>query len=264
MKIINLSRSETGIFQTLKKAPDGIISHEEIKGLFPEIKPGSLNHLLSSLSKKGFLYPLKKGLYLVQEEPSNKPLINDPLVIGSRIFSGYLGFSSALRLYDLLDYEPFTVFVVSARRSILIQVGEYSFKCVYMGEKAVGQTLYKGLYVSTKAKTFFDCFLKPQYAGGYSNVAQALYLNKGIDWEEFRKYYESYASSSLMQRTGYVLELLKEETGKNIPEKVISFLGSNAGDKTRLIPNIKAKGVYAADWRLTDNEGKEKIMSWWR
>jgi predicted transcriptional regulator of viral defense system len=191
-------------------------------------------------------------------------LITDPLAIGSRIFSGYLGFSSALRLYDLLDYEPFTVFVVSAKRSISIQVGEYSFRCVYMGEKAVGQTLYKGLYVSTKAKTFFDCFLKPQYAGGYSNIAQALYLNKEIDWEEFRKYFEAYASSSLMQRTGYVLELLKDETGKKVPEKVISFLGSNIGDKTRLVPDTKAKGSYVASWKLTDNEGKEKIMSWWR
>jgi len=175
-----------------------------------------------------------------------------------------LGFSSALRVYDLLDYEPFTVFVVTFNKSADLKVGEYSFKYIAMHEKATGETFYNGSYVSTRAKTFFDCFMRPQYAGGYSTVANALYLDKKIDWIEFQGYFKRFASNSLMQRTGYVLDLLRNETGKKIPLKLIDFFRSRVKNKTRLIPDSRIPGAYIREWMLTDNEAKEKILSWWR
>ncbi|MFH0863122.1 MAG: hypothetical protein V1875_08865 [Candidatus Altiarchaeota archaeon] len=264
MKNINLSQSEDGVFRVIKKASGSALGNSELRGIFPEIEAAKLNKILSSMTRKGYLFPLKKGLYLVNEEPSKEPQIMEPFAIASRLYGGYLGFSSALRLYDLLDYEPFTIFVITKDKSASYKLGEYEFNYIAMGQKAVGETLHKGFYTSTRAKTFFDCFMKPQYAGGYSTLTHALYLDDKIEWDEFQKYLELFASHSLMQRTGYILGLLKTKTDKRIPAHLIDYLKKNINSKTRLIPDNKTPGKYVREWMLTDNEGEDKILSWWQ
>lgn len=64
------------------------------------------------------------GVYLIQDKPSDTPVINNPYKIALSMFNGYIGFSSALRVYGLLDYEPFTIFVVAKKRSSEKRIGE--------------------------------------------------------------------------------------------------------------------------------------------
>ncbi|MEA2034398.1 MAG: hypothetical protein U9N40_02735, partial [Euryarchaeota archaeon] len=220
-KNIYLNRREQMIFNVISSTD--IAYTDEIADLFPNLKPNQVNKICSGLSSKGYLYRLKKGVYLVQMKPSDIPVIKNLYTIALAMFKGYIGFSSALRIYDLIDYEPFTIFVITKNRSLEKRIGEYTFKSVAMGKRATGITYYNGIYISTLAKTFFDCFYKPQYGGGYSVITKALYdaaSDADPDWSEFVKYFEP-ESGSLCQRTGYVLELLGKETGK-IPEDVLS------------------------------------------
>lgn len=217
---------------------------------------------MSQPFKKGYLYRLKKGVYLVMEKPSGSPLIKNPYAIALRLFSGYIGFSSALRHYGLLDYEPFTIFVVTKNKSREKSIGEYTFKSVAMGENARGLTFYKGLYVSTLAKTFFDCFYKPRYAGGYSEITKALFEVKELDWDEFLRYFDR-ASDALCQRTGYVLDLYNRETGR-VPDGVLAYFRSRKKNKTALLPSGGGKETYSSEWMVMDNLGRENIMSWWQ
>jgi len=197
---------------------------------------------------------------LVQEKSSDIPVIKNPYRIALALFKGYIGFSSALRIYNLLDYEPFTIFIVTETKSMKRSIGEYTFKSVAMGKRATGITYYKGIYISTTAKTFFDCFYKPQYSGGYSTITKALYDAK-LDWNEFIVYFKL-ASSSLCQRTGYILELLKNETDK-IPEDILDYFRKRVKNNTKLIPSGKSRGQYIKEWMVLDNLGKENILSWW-
>jgi len=197
---------------------------------------------------------------LVQEKSSDIPAIKNPYRIALALFKGYIGFSSALRIYDLLDYEPFTIFIVTKTKSMKRSIGEYTFKSVAMDKRATGITYYNGVYISTTAKTFFDCFYKPQYSGGYSTITKALYDAK-LDWNEFIGYFEL-ASSSLCQRTGYILELLKNETDK-ISEEILDYFRKRVKNNTKLIPSGKSRGQYIKEWMVLDNLGKENILSWW-
>ena len=237
-----------------------IVNSNEIKDIFPGLKPYQVNKVCSSLSSKGYLHRLKKGVYLIQETPSNIPVIKNAYKIALAMFKGYIGFSSALRLYDLIDYEPFTIFVVTGNRSMEKIIGEYTLKYVAMGDKATGMTYYNGVYVSTTAKTFFDCFYKPQYGGGYSTITKALY-DADIDWNEFLGYF-GLASSSLCQRTGYVLDLLGDATSV-VPNDVLDNFKNRIKNNTRLLPSGSSKGKYIKEWMLLDNLGKENILSWW-
>ncbi|NIA10349.1 MAG: hypothetical protein GWP10_11635 [Nitrospiraceae bacterium] len=259
-KNIYLSKQEQILFNTISSAD--IVYTDELKDLFPNLKPYQINKICSSLSSKGYLHRLKKGIYLVQKKPSEIPVIKNPYKIASALSKGYIGFSSALRIYDLLDYEPFTIFTVTRNRSMEKRIGEYTFKSVAMGKKATGMTYYKEVYVSTIPKTFFDCFYKPQYAGGYSTITKALY-DADIDWGwgEFTGYF-GFASSSLCQRTGYVLELFGKETDK-IPEEVLHYFRTRIKNNTKLLPSGRSTGRYVKEWMLLDNLGKENILSWW-
>lgn len=237
-----------------------IVYSNEIMDIFPDLKPYQVNKVCSSLTSKGYLHRLKKGVYMVQKKPSGSPEIKNAYKIALALFKGYIGFSSALRLYDLIDYEPFTIFVVTGNISKEKTIGEYTLKYVSMGDKATGMTYYNGVYVSTTAKTFFDCFYKPQYGGGYSTITKALY-DADIDWNEFLGYFRL-ESSSLCQRTGYVLDILGEATGV-VPTDVLENFKNRIKNNTRLLPSGSSKGKYIKEWMLLDNLGKENILSWW-
>jgi len=255
-----LTKSEQLVFNVIKNVD--VVSINELKDLFPELSEAMIYKVASSLERKGYLYRLKKGLYLVQKKSSKEPIIENPYKIALSIFKGYIAFSSALRLYDLLEYEPFTIFVATPKKSGTIELNNYIIKAVSMGEKAVGITLYKGVYTSTLAKTFFDCFYKPQHAGGYETITKALYEAENIDWEEFLTYFKKFASPSLCQRTGYILDLMRRELDFDVPEEVLAFLKSKVKTKTKLIPTAPSRGRFISDWKVLDNLGKEKILGW--
>jgi len=258
-KNIYLSKQEQKVFNVVSSID--IAYTYEIKDLFPNLKSYQINKICSSLSSKGYLYRVKRGIYLVQKKPFDIPIIKNPYKTALALFKGYIGFSSALRIYDLLDYEPFTVFVVTKNTSREKRIGEYTFKSVAMSRKAMGMTYYKDIYISTIAKTFFDCFYKPQYGGGYSTITKALYDAK-LDRNEFIRYFEL-ASSSLCQRTGYVLELLKKETDKKFSKEILRCFKKRVKSNTKLLPSGRSRGKYIKEWKVLDNLGKENILSWW-
>lgn len=259
-KNIYLTHSEQEVFNLLRKESGNAISLERISGLFPGIDSEKINRICYGLSKKGYLHRIKREVYLIQDEPSQKPLISNPFKIALQIYPGYLAFSSALRIYDLIEYEPFTIFIATAGKSHKIKLGEYVFRYVSM-KNTVGVEFCKNVYVSSKTKTFYDCFYRPQYCGGYSVIAKALYLNKGCDWNELKKYFENFSSDSLCQRSGYVLEIIKNAGIIEVPAFMISYLNSRIKTNSRLIPLNKSAGKYITEWKILDNLGGENIIS---
>ncbi len=259
-KNIYLTHYEQHVFNLLFKKSGNIISLESIRCLFPELTVGKINKICSGLSKKGYLHRIKKEIYLIQSDPSQKPLISDPSKIALQIYPGYLAFHSALRIYDLTEYEPFTIFIATAGKSHTIKIGEYIFKYISV-KNTEGVEFYKNVYVSSKTKTFYDCFSKPQYCGGYSVIAKALYLNKGCDWNKLKAYFENFASDTLCQRSGYVIELIKKANIVEIPDFIISYFKSRIKTTARLIPQNKSGGKYIKEWHILDNLGGENIVS---
>lgn len=254
-KKIYLTPKEQEIYESVKVAE--VISHDEITNLFPKEK--WINRTIHGLISKGRLKAIRRGLYFIGGEDGT---MKNPYAVSLRIFRGYVGLSSALKLHGLLDYEPFTVFVITNNRSERRTIGSYSFRAVSFGDRATGEEFREGVYVSTVAKTFFDCFFKPSYTG-YGEITKALYQLPEMDWNEFRRYFVRFASPSLSQRTGYVLDVMKRETGKDIPERIISYFRGRIKTKTRLLPSYRKVGNYSSEWKVMDNLGKKNFLSWW-
>lgn len=256
-----LTKSEQCVYNSIKHAE--MITTDEIKEFFPELSTGMVYKVLTTLAQKKYLYRLKRKVYLVQKIPGEKPVIENPYRIALTLYNGYIGFSSALKVYNLIEYEPFTVFVITPEKSGITQVGDYTIQAVAMGKRALGLTFYRGLYVSNIEKTFFDCFYKPQYSGGYETITKSLYEKKRLAWDVFLEYFKMFASPSLCQRTGYVLDIMCKETDFKIPKKVITFFEKRIRGKTKLIPTSPSIGKFSKKWKVLDNLGNEKILGWY-
>jgi predicted transcriptional regulator of viral defense system len=138
--------------------------------------------------------------------------------------------------------------------------GQFTFKAVAMGRRAAGQMLLGRLWVSSLAKTFFDCFYRPGYAGGYSTLSKALFSAE-LDWREFLSYFERFASDSLCQRTAYVIDLVREAS-KKVPKHVLDYFSRRVRTRTRLVPTAAGAGKWVARWQVMDNLGKDAILEW--
>jgi predicted transcriptional regulator of viral defense system len=61
-------------------------------------------------------------------------------------------------------------------------------------------------------KTFVDCLFKPDYGGGITEIAKALYKSKErIEYSKLLHYCEHFKAQSVIKRLGFLLELLKIE-----------------------------------------------------
>src|SRR3989338_7381427 len=112
-----LSKSEQIVYELVKYKPNEAISNSEIKALFPKYSGAKVNKICSSLIKKGYLFKLSKGNYLVQESHGKNAQLASPYKIAMSLYKGYIGFSSALNIYGLIEYEPFTIYVVTRAKS---------------------------------------------------------------------------------------------------------------------------------------------------
>ncbi len=255
VEINYLTKEEQKAWEYLKDKE--IIDNELFNQIFPEIKENKRNKLLHNLYKKGYLNKARKDLYY------NPKTLKGFHKLALRYKEGYIALTSALRHYNLTDYEDFTIFIAtkSFQKKISLKGTEYSINFIPLHDLYIGFTKTKDIYISTIEKTIFDCLLKPNLIG-LQNITKAIYDAK-IDWKKLLEFFKLTNNNALKQRTGYILELLKTETKLKIPEFVFNYLADNIKDRVKLTP-LKSKSIYDNKWKIQDNLGKENILSWWQ
>ena len=222
--------------------------------------------IVGRLEKKGWLTGVGKGVYL--RLPACTALdgwayLEDQFEVGLKMYSGYIAFQNALKIYGLSEYQPFTVFVATKDTSETMPLlKHYEVKAVKLGKRFTGFTNMKKYRISTKAKTFFDCFCHPQYAAGYPEILKSLHMAGEIDWKEMEKYLEGFGSSSLCQRIGYTVSLLCRDTEYIIPADFLEYLKGRIKNKTKL-NFLLSGGKYIKEWMIVDNIGDKRLLSWW-
>jgi len=177
------------LLKAIEGSPSGIASLDVLKSL-ALADERTLKTTLSRLGRSGRIIRLKRGAYSVNP-------IRDAYVCGLTLFRGYLGFTSALHLHGLITEVPFTVTVVTVADSKLKRIGEYEFRAVALGEKAVGFERKGEHVVSTRAKTLFDCIYLPDYSVERQklvDIFKEAHLT-AKEWREFRLYVAKFASN---------------------------------------------------------------------
>ena len=249
-----ITREEQKIWEYIKNKD--IIDNEIIKQIFPEMPRNKRNKLLHNLYKKGYIKRARKDLYYNPDELKNFHKL------ALKIRNGYIGLSSALRYYNLIEYEDFTIFIITKnfQKKISLKGTKYSIEFIPLKNLFAGFEKKDNIYISSIEKTIFDCFLKPKNIG-FTNITKALYDAK-INWNKFINFFKLTKNNSLFQRTGYILELMKKETKLKIPAFVFEFLLKKVKNPVKLMP-INAKSKFNKKWKIQDNLGEKNILSWW-
>lgn len=260
-----LGREEQKLYSYLEAMDKNSFKVSEIDAPGLGVGRDYLYVLVGRLARKGWLTRVGKGVYL--RLPACTALdggayLEDTFEVGMKMFRGYVAFHSALRVHRLSEHQPFTIFMATRGRSETVPLLRYyEVKAVKLGRRFTGFTEEGKYVVSTKAKTFFDCFEHPQYAGGYPELLKCLFAAGGVDWKEMEAYVSAFGSSSLCQKMGYLLSMMGE-TGFEVPGDFLEYLRGRVRNKTRLIHALRG-GRYARDWMVMDNIGRESLLSWW-
>ncbi len=260
-----LSHAEQKVYLYLEGEGKHVFTMDELKQAGLGFDSSNLWVVVHRLAKKGWLTRIKRGVYLrlpASAAFEGRAYLEDPFEAALKIFNGYLAFQSALKVHGLSEYTPFTVFIATKRLSRTVKLLEqYEVKAVKLGHRFVGHEDKNNYIVSTIAKTFFDCLTHPDLAGGYPEILKSLYNARALDWREFLSYHKKFGSNSLAQKTGYLFALLAE-TDFRVPSFVMDYFRARVKVKTRLDWS-SGGGKLDKDWWVTDNVGREKLLSWW-
>lgn len=260
-----LSHEEQKIYLYLESIGKNAFKVSELDTKKLDIERNYLYVLMERLERKGWITGVGKGVYLrlpAATAVEGKVYLEDPFEVALKMFKGYLAFQSALKVHGLSEYEPFTIYVATRRKSETVPLlKHYEIKAIKFGKRFTGMEKTERYTVSTKAKTFFDCFYHPNYAGGYPEILKSLHTAGQLDWKEMEKYLEKFGSSSICQKIGYLISLLKE-TKYEYPRDFIDYLKGRIGNKTKL-DFSQSGGSYNKEWMIVDNIGKKKLLSWW-
>ena len=110
-------------------------------------------------------------------------------------------------------------------------------------------------------KAVLDCLDRPKYAGDIQEVAAMLWRGKGrLAWSRLVGYALRYRSQSLVQRLGYLVDVLEIPLGADERQHLLS----RAGKATCYLGQPgpwQQGGDYDATWRVVDNVPRPELFS---
>lgn len=184
----------SAVYQAILQSPSGITTLDILESL-QLCSRSTLKTILSRLNKAKKIVRLKRGTYSVYP-------LTDAFAAAQMTFNGYLGFSTALYLHKFTTELPFTVFVATSSSSSSKIIGSFEFKAVALKEKAVGFERKGDCYISTRAKTLFDCIYLSNYAIEKEKLVNAfkeMPLNQK-EWKEFHEYVKRFIKKKHRKR----------------------------------------------------------------
>lgn len=235
----------------------------------PDSKASAVRELLSSMTKRGLLMRLKKGVYyIIPYEQNAETFMPDWHLVAEHLVNDakyYIGYYTALQIHDLITQPSLKEQIVVAKqiRPSEIKIKDVPFQFIYhnkkhfFGSKKIWVDSFNKVMCSDLEKTFIDCLFKPDYAGGLVEVARAIYTSKDkIKYETLLEYAKIFDSQAVIKRLGFVLEILEINT------KIIQELQQiKTASYVVLDTELPIKGKRISRWSIQQNLETETIKS---
>jgi predicted transcriptional regulator of viral defense system len=207
--------------------------------------------LLVSLARKGYLLRVMRGLYgAVPPEFAGTDHEIDRYIVASRAGRdrGALAFHTALELHGVANASLSEVYCLATERihPLSFQGVEYRFVStseLFGTTRVVRQGV--GVTVTDRERTFLDCIRRPELAGGLSEMLRSLGTFHTVDTVVLGDYLRRFDETSLVQRTGFVLSLFREDL--RVPEGFLAGLRAGVGRRAYYLVPGMGRGVGRLD-----------------
>jgi len=227
--------------------------------------------VIHRLARDRWLAPITRGKYELIPAARGEHAFPDtnPLFIGSTLVTPYyFSYATAAFFHGLSTQASATVYIATTTRTgrRLLTVRGKEYRLVRQAPHRFFGALELDAYgtpvmMATPEKTIVDCLDRPTYAGELPEIAGMLWRGKGhLDWELLADYALRFKSYSLVQRLGYLVDVLEIALSTEARDRILSGVGKS----TRYLGGRGRWGTggrYDGTWRIVDNLPCEDLLA---
>jgi predicted transcriptional regulator of viral defense system len=207
------------------------------------------------------LIPAERGEYAFPD--------TNPLFIGSTlVVPYYFSFATAAFFHGLSPQAAASVYVATNVRKgrRLLTVRGKTYRLVYQPPHKFFGSAEVDAYgsrvmMAEPEKTVVDSLDRPAYAGDIPEITGMLWRGKGrLDWDRLAEYALRFRSQALVQRLGYLSELLQLPLEAPTRESLLAAVGQSTAYLGRP-GHWGIGGNYDAVWRIVDNVPRREVLA---
>lgn len=223
--------------------------------------------VVKSILNKKYIQKVKRGLYVVipygtAPDKENK-YAPDKYLIASKLIKPYFfSHHSALEIHGVANSVFFTVFLSSDKGARVFTYKDTTYNTIktsYFFGLQDKIYSHRKIKVSNKERTFLDCLRSLKYAGGLEEFFKSVTGFSSLDTKKLQLYLKKFNEKSLYQRTGYILELLKDEF--RVKESFLEKLKKQVTKKTYYLdPLMKGSCKKIKEWNLMVPKNIKELM----
>lgn len=262
-KLEKLSGLEQKLYFMLEAEDKRIVNAELAVKLLSISKMHAYN-LLKNMHKKGALDKVKSNLYVripAHIVHDKGKYLEDPILVAKHIAAPYfLSYYTALALHGLAQQVTRNYYLSTTKHVSKVEYHGNLIQPIILTKKRFFGHEKKEygkeeVIVSDLERTIVDVIDRAEYAGGYEEVLRCLMDIEKVDWDKLVEYARKMEEKILINRLGYIFELLEEQV--NTPDSFLEELqGLLSGNIYYLEKN--KKGKFNGKWKIIADPGLEK------
>lgn len=210
-----------------------------------------LSSMLHRWQRQGIAMQIRRNLYCMVDPVSGQPTVNK-FEIGSRLSdSSYISHHTALEFHGIA-HQPFNeVMVTSSTRITPFSFDDidYHFYQDKIGGQGVitpkGSPLVK---VTDLERTLVDCIDRIDRSGGIEELLHCMESITLLDENKLLIYLNSYAKSFLYQKTGYLMERIKDRA--RLSNDFIETCRTMGKNHVKSLTNSYESDTFISEWQL--------------
>lgn len=211
----------------------------------------SIQGLLARYKQQGWILSIRRNTYCMVDIASHQPVC-DKYEIGSHLSpTACICYHTALEFHGLA-HQPFNeVFVKSLSRFNSFVFEDVDYTYCRQTKEIIGAMKPKGnpyVRVTDVESTLLDCFDRIDRAGGIEELLHCMESIARIDEKKIAHYLELYDKAFLYQKTGYLLERIKEQT--NLSDSLIELCREKGTKSVKWLTNDEESDTFVSKWRM--------------
>lgn len=266
----SLSPLESKLILHLEWEKQAVISIEEAM----DILDCSYNHarkILHQLNQRQWLARITPGTYefIPAERGEHAFPDTNPLFIGSTLVEPYyFSFATAAFFHGLSTQASATVYIATTvpKGKRLLTVRDKSYRLVVQSERKFFGATEVDAYgsrvrMAELEKTIVDALDRPEYTGDLPEIAAMLQRGQSqLSWKRLADYVLRFESQALVQRLGYLTDILEVPIDSSVREQLLDGVGKSTPYLGRR-GKWGTGGDYDATWRIVDNVPRWQLLS---
>lgn len=216
------------------------------------------SRLLSRWCKNGWLYRIKRGVYVSVpiDATSSDIILEEPFLIADSIYQpGYIGGFSAIKHWDLSEQIIETIYYFSIKqvkeRNPIYGSTKFKIKTIKEYRVFGNKTIWYGskkVKISDPTKTIIDILDDPKLVGGMSVVYDVYneYVESNYcDFKKLINYADIMNNKTILKRLGFMIDVKFNE----IPEEFRNIENNISSGYSNFDPSVNGESIVEK-WKL--------------